>query len=124
MESMQQLTYASRCLLTPDTVSDALFDLVAALRPGQRPEAVSIPVLTEDGRLLEARLLLHSGTELVSIAAANAPHSEDEGALAAASAAAVTEVRRRIAAAGVPVERPVIEDDPTSFTYEERYEWA
>ena len=124
MEGMQQLTYACRCLLTPDAVSDALFDLVAALRPGQRPEPVSIPVLDHDGRLLHARLILHPGTELASVATADAPRIVDEDATAAASTDAVAALRGRIAAAAGPVERPAIEDYPTPFTYEEPHDWS
>lgn len=117
------MTYASRSLLTPDAVSDALFELMASLRPGQQAESVSIPVLTDNGRLLEARLILHAGTDLLSVPMAGVPWVADEDATTTASAAAVEAIRRRITAAAGPVERPAIEDDYHPFTYEERYDW-
>lgn len=119
---MQQLIYACRCLLTPDEVSDALFDLAVSLRHGQRPESVMIPVISESGGLLEARLILHPGTELLSVRAPAARQLEDEAATTAATVEAVAAIRGRSISAAGPADGAAFHHEPPTSSFEESYD--
>ncbi|NQX13872.1 hypothetical protein HQQ80_19770 [Microbacteriaceae bacterium VKM Ac-2855] len=64
---MQELTYASKCIITTDDVVAALVDLVTAIDRQEHSEAVVVPAFTEDGGLLEARMTLDASSELVAV---------------------------------------------------------
>ena len=119
---MQQLTFASRSLLTPDAVTEALFDLVASFDHGAPSETVIIPVLSDAGHLLQARLTLHASSELVAVADESQQQVEDEQAASAASDVAVAAIRERIRERAGHVERPALEEGPLTSSYEESYD--
>jgi hypothetical protein len=119
---VQQLTYASKSLFTTDAVSDALLDLVTAIDRQQHSEAVSVPAFTDEGRLVEAKLTIDASSELVSVPVDLEVIGLDESAASEASDRAVEDIRSRISANQSTVARPIIEDEPPAFFYDEFHE--
>lgn len=118
-EGMQQLTYASKSLFTTDAVVQVLLELVTAIGRQQHSEAVTIPAFTDDGRLVEAKLTLNAGSELVAVPVDLQAVSVDEAAASEAAEAAVADIRSRIRENERYVARPMIDDEPPYPDYDE-----
>jgi hypothetical protein len=114
---MQQLTYASKSIVTTDAVTEALLDLVTAIDRQEHSEAVCVPAFTDEGALIEARMTLDASSELVVV-----PVERTVGDSAAADEAvakAVEDIRSRIKDNRRTVARPVVEPEPEPYDYEE-----
>ncbi|MCJ1675596.1 hypothetical protein MT355_20210 [Rathayibacter sp. VKM Ac-2929] len=116
---MQQLTYASRSLFTTDAVVQALLELVTAIDRQQHSETVTIPAFTEQGRLVEAKLTLNAGSELVAVPVDLQAVGVDEAAASEAAEAAVANIRSRISENERYVAHPMIDDEPPYPDYDE-----
>ncbi|ROQ64824.1 hypothetical protein EDF36_0325 [Rathayibacter sp. PhB152] len=114
---MQQLTYASKSIVTTDAVTEALLDLVTAIDRQEHSEAVTVPAFTDEGVLVEAKMTLDASSELVAVPVEVAV--DDEAAMNEAVASAVEDIRSRIKNNRRTVARPVIEPDPEPYNYEE-----
>ena len=114
---MQQLTYASKSIVTTDAVTEALLDLVTAIDRQEHSEAVSVPAFTDEGVLIEAKMTLDASSELVVVPVEQSV--DDEAATEEAVAKAVEDIRSRIKDNKRTVARPVIEPDPEPYNYEE-----
>lgn len=64
---MQEITYASKSIVTTDAVADALLDLVTAIDRHDHSEAVTVPAFTESGERVEARMTIDASSELVAV---------------------------------------------------------
>jgi len=114
---MQQLTYASKSIVTTDAVTEALLDLVTAIDRQEHSEAVSVPAFTDEGALIEAKMTLDASSELVVV-----PVEQTIGDSAAADEAvakAVEDIRSRIKDNRRTIARPVVEPEPAPYDYEE-----
>ena len=114
---MQQLTYASKSIVTTDAVTEALLDLVTAIDRQEHSEAVSVPAFTDEGALIEAKMTLDASSELVVV-----PVEQTIGDSAAADEAvakAVEDIRSRIKDNRRTIARPVVEPEPEPYDYEE-----
>ena len=114
---MQQLTYASKSIVTTDAVTEALLDLVTAIDRQEHSEAVTVPAFTDDGRLTEAQMTLDASSELVAV-----PVDLDvaEGAsIDEAVDRAVEDIRSRIKNNRATIARPVLDADPEPYDFEE-----
>ena len=114
---MQQLTYASKSIVTTDAVTEALLDLVTAIDRQEHSEAVSVPAFTDEGVLIEAKMTLDASSELVVVPVEQSV--DDEAATEEAVAKAVEDIRSRIKDNKRTVARPVVEPDPEPYNYEE-----
>jgi hypothetical protein len=114
---MQQLTYASKSFVTTDAVTEALLDLVTAIDRQDHSEAVTVPAFTENGDLIEAKMTLDASSELVAVPADVA--IKDEDSTNEAVDAAVEDIRSRIKSNRATIARPVIDDEPAPYDYEE-----
>ncbi|MFE1646101.1 hypothetical protein [Microbacterium sp. P01] len=63
---MKRIVYAGARLLTGDEIADAVLEYGAALAESEAAETVQIPVLTEEGRLSTATLLLGPSSQIVA----------------------------------------------------------
>lgn len=92
---MQEITYASKCIVTTDAVADALLELVTAIDRHDHSEAVTVPAFTDEGELIDARMTLDASSELVAV-----PVELDidrDPSVSDALEAAVADLRKRIA---------------------------
>ncbi|ROQ52659.1 hypothetical protein EDF36_3821 [Rathayibacter sp. PhB152] len=113
---MQQLTYASKSLFTTDAVVEALLELVTAIGRRQQSEAVTVPAFTDDGQLIEARLTLDAGSDLIAVPVELQSVDADE---ASVSEAAVADIHSRIRENERTVAHPVIDNEPPFPFYDE-----
>lgn len=114
---MKQLTYASKSFVTTDAVTEALLDLVTAIDRQEHSEAVTVPAFTDDGRLIETMMTLDASSEIVAIPVDL--DVADEDAAQAALDTAIDDIRSRIKSNRPTIARPVIDDDPAPYNYEE-----
>ncbi|MBF4461129.1 MULTISPECIES: hypothetical protein [unclassified Rathayibacter] len=114
---MQQLTYASKSFITTDAVTEALLDLVTAIDRQEHSEAVTVPAFTETGELIDAKMTLDAGSELVVVPIELAIRDVD--GTSDAVDAAVEDIRSRIKNNRATIARPVIDQDPEPYDYEE-----
>ena len=114
---MQQLTYASKSFVTTDAVTEALLDLVTAIDRQEHSEAVTVPAFTEDGELIEAKMTLDASSELVAVPVEVS--IKDKESTTGAVEAAVEDIRSRIKSNRATIARPVIDEDPEPYNYEE-----
>ncbi|KZX21225.1 hypothetical protein [Rathayibacter tanaceti] len=114
---MQQLTYASKSFVTTDAVTEALLDLVTAIDRQDHSEAVTVPAFTEDGELIEAKMTLDASSELVAVPVEVA--IKDEESTTDAVDAAVEDIRSRIKSNRATIARPLFDEDPEPYDYEE-----
>ncbi|QHC61224.1 hypothetical protein [Rathayibacter sp. VKM Ac-2760] len=82
----------------------------------QQSETVTVPAFTNDGQLIEARLTLDAGSELVAVLVDLQLVDADE---ASASEAAVTDIHSRIRVNERTVAHPVIDNEPPFPFYDE-----
>lgn len=116
---MQQLTYASKSFVTTDAVTDALLDLVTAIDRRDHSEAVRVPAFTDAGSLVEAKMTLDASSELVAVPVDITIAIADEDATKQAVDAAVEDIRSRIKSNTRTVAKPLVEDEPAPYDYEE-----
>ncbi|MDY7557806.1 MULTISPECIES: hypothetical protein [unclassified Cryobacterium] len=64
---MKRMSYCGTTFLTTNTVADALLEFAATLSEWHKSEVVEVPSYTADGSEILIRLLLASGSELISI---------------------------------------------------------
>ncbi|PTL71298.1 hypothetical protein C1I63_18920 [Rathayibacter caricis DSM 15933] len=114
---MQQLTYASKSILTTDAVGDALLDLVTAIDRQQHSEVVTVPAFTDEGHLVEAKMTLDASSELVAVPVQL--DVEDKHATTEAVIRAVDDIRSRIRSNRRTVSQPVLDDEQHAFHYDE-----
>jgi hypothetical protein len=91
---MQEITYATKCFVTTDAISDALVRLVTSIRRDTHSEAVTVPAYTPEGRRIEATMTLDASSELVAVPAN--VEMDDDSANDEAVAAALADIESRI----------------------------
>jgi NADH:ubiquinone oxidoreductase subunit B-like Fe-S oxidoreductase len=91
---MQEITYASKCIVTTDAVADALLELVTAINRHDHSEAVTVPAFTDEGDLIDARMTLDASSELVAVPVEL--DIDQDPSVADALEAAVSDLRKRI----------------------------
>ncbi|MCM6764476.1 hypothetical protein NB037_18840 [Rathayibacter sp. ZW T2_19] len=92
---MQEITYASKCIVTTDAVADALLELVTAINRHDHSEAVTVPAFTDEGGLIDARMTLDASSELVAVPVEL--DIDQDPTVAEALEEAVADLRKRIA---------------------------
>lgn len=112
---MQELTYASKSIVTTDAVTEALLDLVTAIDRRDHSEAVTVPAFTEDGDRVEARMTLDASSELVAVPIEL--DITDDGETDAAVTAAIDDIRSRITRNRSGVAGP-LDDADGAITYD------
>ncbi|MFZ8757926.1 hypothetical protein ACO03V_10975 [Microbacterium sp. HMH0099] len=63
---MRCVTYAGETVKTTDDVAASLVELTAAVAKEGQAEAVSIPIVTEDGTVAQAELVIGVGNDVLS----------------------------------------------------------
>ncbi|OOB91759.1 hypothetical protein [Rathayibacter sp. VKM Ac-2630] len=92
---MQEITYASKCIVTTDAVADVLLELVTAINRHDHSEAVTVPAFTDEGELIDARMTLDASSELVAVPVEL--DIDQDPSVSDALQAAVADLRKRIA---------------------------
>lgn len=67
---MRCVTYAGETVTTTDDVAEALVQLTASIAADGQAEAVSIPIVTDDGETEQAELVIGVGNDVLSAPAA------------------------------------------------------
>jgi len=63
---MRCVTYAGETVITTDDVATSLVELTASVAKEGQAEAVSIPIVTEDGKVAQAELVIGVGNDVLS----------------------------------------------------------
>jgi len=65
-ERMRCVTYAGETVTTTDDVAEALVQLTASIAADGQAEAVSIPIITDEGETEQAELVIGVGNDVLS----------------------------------------------------------
>ncbi len=63
---MRCVTYAGETVITTDDVATSLVELTASVAKEGQAEAVSIPIVTDDGTVAQAELVIGVGNDVLS----------------------------------------------------------
>ncbi len=109
---MRCVTYAGETVTTTDDVAEALVQLTASIAADGQAEAVSIPIVTSDGEIEEAELVIGVGNDVLSAPADDWSGDEPDFAPAAEE---LRRHKRFPQAPAIAHEQTVDTDNPDAF---------